>query len=107
MNGVVARGHIFARMHVRKWLTTLIGVLISLYAFTATAGPQIAIQFPGKISQIASPNGRHILVNVDSESKEHTLSISGNKEGTPGADVVQIRALLERRQFVQLTALLR
>ena len=30
-----------------------------------------------------------------------------DKKGSPGADVAQIRALLERRQFVQLTALLR
>jgi len=30
-----------------------------------------------------------------------------DKEASPGADVMQIRALLERRQFVQLTALLK
>ena len=78
MKGVMVERYLFARMHVRKWLTTLSGVLISLYAFTATAGPQIAIQFPGEISQIASPNGRHILLNVDSENKEHTLSLGGN-----------------------------
>src|SRR6266487_4669503 len=65
-------------MNARKWFATFSGILISLYSFTATAGSQKAIQFPGEISQIASPNGRYVLVNVDSESEEQTLSLGDN-----------------------------
>jgi hypothetical protein len=65
-------------MNARKWFATFSSILISLYCFTATAGSQKAIQFPGEISQIASPNGRYVLVNVDSESEEQTLYLGDN-----------------------------
>lgn len=65
-------------MNAHKWLVTFSSILVSLYGLTATAASQKVIQFPGEISQIASPNGRYVLVNIDSESEEQTLSLGDN-----------------------------
>jgi len=65
-------------MNAHRWLIIITSILVPLYSFAATAGSQKVMQFPGESSQIASPNGRYILVNVDSESEEHTLALGGN-----------------------------
>ena len=65
-------------MNAHKLLITFSSILVSLYSFAATAGSQKVMQFPGESSQIASPNGRYVLVNVDSESEEHALALGDN-----------------------------
>jgi len=67
-------------MNINKLFITLSIILISLCSSAATASSQKVMQFPGESSQIASPNGRYVLVNVDSESEEHTLALGDNHE---------------------------
>lgn len=38
----------------------------------------VTTTFPGMTSRVLSPDGRHILINVDSKTKEQTVSLEGN-----------------------------
>ncbi len=65
-------------MAVHRTIVAIILCLFFLSWSTLAAFEKRPVRFPGERSQMESPDGRYVLINVDSENKEQILSLGGN-----------------------------
>src|SRR5947207_9725413 len=80
MNGGNSRGRwrFAMTMAASKALAIFLGSLVFLYAGVVYANEELTIRFPGVISQTASPNGRCVLINIDSDNDSQTRYMGAN-----------------------------
>lgn len=66
---MVAHKPIFLRLSI---------ILTFVYWSAAMAQETQLIKLPGEVSAIPSPDGKYVLINVDSENEKQSLSLGGN-----------------------------
>ena len=59
-------------MAANKVIAICLGSLVLLWAEVTYADEEHATRFPGEGSQTVSPDGKHVLINIDSEDDSQT-----------------------------------
>ena len=65
-------------MAANKVIVICLGSLVLLWAGVMYADEEPATRFPGVVSQTVSPDGKHVLINIDSEGDSQTAYLGDN-----------------------------